>query len=116
MIYLYAFLFSGFVCAISQIVIEKTKLTPGHINTSLVIIGCILSGFKIYDYFIDCFSAGATILIVNFGHLLVSGASEGYRVFGFIGLFKGLFTYASAGISVAIVSAFVISLFFKIKN
>ena len=45
--YIYAFLFCGFVCALSQIVIEKTRLTPGHINTGLVIIGCILSGFKI---------------------------------------------------------------------
>ena len=116
MIYLYAFLFSGFVCALSQIVIEKTRLTPGHINTSLVIIGCILSGFKIYDRIIDFFSSGATILIVNFGHLLVSGASEGFDTYGILGLFKGVLVNASAGISVAIVSAFIISLFFKIKN
>jgi len=114
--YLYAFLFSGFVCAVSQIVIEKTKLTPGHINTSLVIIGTILSGFKIYDKFIDIFSSGATILIVNFGHLLASGASEGYNTYGFIGLFKGVLQNASAGISIAIVSAFIVTLFCKIKN
>ena len=53
MIYLYSFLFCGFVCAISQYVLEKSKLTPGHINTSLVIIGCILSGFGIYDKLIN---------------------------------------------------------------
>ena len=116
MIYLYAFLFSGFVCALSQIVIEKTKLTPGHINTSLVIIGCILSGFKIYDKLIDYCGAGATVLIVNFGHLLVSGASEGYNTYGFIGLFKGVLLNASSGLSIAILSAFIISLIFKIKN
>ena len=116
MIYLYSFLFSGFVCAISQIVIEKTKLTPGHINTILVIIGCILSGFKIYDKCINYFSAGATVLIVNFGHLLVSGASEGYDTFGPIGLFKGILVNSSAGISVAVVSAFIVAMFFKIKN
>lgn len=114
--YLSSFLFSGFVCAISQIVIEKTKLTPGHINTFLVILGCGLSGFKIYDKFIDWFSSGATVLIVNFGHLLVTGASEGYNTYGFIGLFKGILVNASAGISVAILSAFIVALLFKIKN
>ena len=116
MIYLYAFLFSGLVCAISQIIIEKTKLTPGHINTALVIVGCLLAGFKIYDKLISVFSSGATVLISNFGHLLVSGASEGYNTSGFIGLFKGILTNASAGISVAVVCAFIVSLLFKIKN
>ena len=116
MIYLYSFLFCGSVCAISQYALEKTKLTPGHINTSLVIIGCFLSGFKIYDKLIDIFHAGATVPIMNFGHLLVSGASELYDKFGFIGLFKGIFQNAGAGISIAIVCAFIISLFFKIKH
>ena len=116
MIYLYSFLFSGFVCALSQVFIEKTKLTPGHINTTLVIIGCMLSGFKIYDKLIDMFSSGATVLIINFGHLLASGASEGYNTYGVIGLFKGVLSNASSGISIAIVSAFIITLFCKIKN
>ncbi len=47
--YVMSFVFCGFVCAIAQFVLEKTKWTPGHMNTLLVIIGCILSGFKIYD-------------------------------------------------------------------
>ena len=85
-------------------------------NTILVIVGCVLSGFKIYDKLIDYYGVGATTPIVNFGHLLVSGASEGYDSFGFIGLFKGVLTNASAGISIAIVSAFVVAIAFKIKN
>ena len=90
MSYLYAFLFCGFVCGLSQFFLEKTKLTPGHINTSLVIIGCVLSGFKIYDVLVDKFSAGAVVPIMNFGHLLVSGASDGFKSSGVIGLFKGV--------------------------
>jgi hypothetical protein len=53
---------------------------------------------------------------MNFGHLLVVGASEGFNNYGFIGLFKGVLTNASAGISIAIVVSFIISMFFKIKN
>ena len=116
MIYFYSFLFCGGVCAISQYVLEKTKLTPGHINTLLVIVGSILSGFKIYDRLIETFHAGASVPIMNFGHLLVSGSSEMFLKHGFIGLFKGIFQNAGSGISIAIVCAFIISLFFKIKH
>ncbi len=116
MIYLKVFIFCGLVCAISQFVLEKTKLTPGHINTSLVIIGCALSGFKIYDIFLDKFEAGASVLIVNFGHLLVTGAAELYEKFGFIGLFKGIFQNAGAGLSVAILTSFIVSIFSKVKH
>ena len=116
MIYLLSFLYCGFVCGISEYFLEKTKLTPGHINTSLVIIGCALSGFKIYDKLIELFHAGATVPIMNFGQLLVSGASEGYLSFGLLGLFKGVLAGSSAGISIAVISAFIVTLLFKIKN
>lgn len=116
MIYLLSFLCCGTICAISQYALEKTKLTPGHINTSLVIVGCVLSGFGIYDKLIDKFQAGATVPIMNFGHLLVTGAASGFEQSGFIGLFKGIFVNASAGISIAIVFAFLISLICKIRN
>ncbi len=116
MIYLKSFIFCGIVCAISQYVLEKSKLTPGHINTGLVIVGCILSGFGIYDKLVDMFHAGATVPIINFGHLLVTGASEGYDTYGFVGLFKGIFTNAGAGIAFAIVCAFIISLFCKVRH
>ena len=98
------------------VVIERTKLTPGHMNTILVIVGCILSGFKIYDKILDTFKSGASILIVNFGHLLVMGASKGYDSSGFIGLFKGVFSFCGAGISFAIICAFTVSIICKIKN
>ena len=116
MIYLKSFIFCGIICAISQYFLEKSKLTPGHINTALVIIGSILSGFGIYDKFIDNFEAGATIPIMNFGHLLVTGASSGYNIYGFTGLFKGIFENAGAGISFAIVCAFITALLFKVKH
>ena len=116
MIYLKSFIFCGIVCAISQYVLEKSKLTPGHINTGLVIVGCILSSFGIYDKLVDMFHAGATVPIINFGHLLVTGASEGYDTYGFVGLFKGIFTNAGAGIAFAIVCAFIISLFCKVRH
>ena len=114
--YIMSFLFCGFVCMISEFFLEKSKLTPGHINTSLVIIGSVLSGFGLYDKLIELFHAGATVPIMNFGHTLVTGASSGFDQYGFIGLFKGIFTNAGSGISIAIVCAFIVSQLFKIQN
>ena len=114
--YILSFIWCGLICMISQYILEKSKLTPGHINTMLVIVGCLLSGFGIYDKIIEHFFSGATVPIMNFGHLIVSGVAEGYKSYGLIGLFKGAFTNAGAGISIAILSAFIISLFFKIRN
>lgn len=114
--YLYAFISCGLVCAISQYILEKTKFTPGHMNTILVVAGCILSGFGLYDKIIALCGAGATVPIINFGHLLVTGASEGYKMSGIVGLFKGIYLNAGAGISVAIVSAFVVAILFKVKD
>ena len=114
--YFMSFIFCGFVCMISEFFLEKSNLTPGHINTTLVIIGSILSGFGIYDKLIKWFYAGPTVLIMNFGYSLVTGASDGFNEFGFIGLFKGILTNAGTGISITVVSAFIISQLFKIQN
>lgn len=116
MIYFLSFIFCGFICSISQFILEKSKLTPGHINTLLVIIGCFLTGFGIYDKLIEIFHAGASVPIMNFGYLLVTGASDGFNSSGVLGLFKGIFTNCGAGISIAIVSSFIVTLLFKVKH
>ncbi len=114
--YLKAFLFCGIVCAISQLVLEKTKWTPGHINTLLVIIGCLLSGLGIYDKLLSIFGGGASVPIINFGHLLVIGACEGYKESGLMGLFQGVLVNASGGVSFAVFCAFLNTLLFKVKD
>jgi len=114
--YILAFIFCGLVCGISQIALEKTKLTPGHIITTLVIIGCMLSGFGIYDKLIGVFNAGATVPIMNFGHTLVLGAYEGFKVEGILGLFRGVLVNSSGVLSVAIFSAFIVAILFKPKH
>lgn len=116
MIYVNAFIFCGLVCLIGQIILEETKLTPGHLNTILVVIGCIFSGCGIYDKFILCAGAGATVPITNFGNLLVNGALQGYYSEGFIGLLKGLLVNASAGLSFTIIISFIVAILFKSKN
>ena len=104
--YVLSFLFCGFVCAVAQLIYEYTKLTPGHITCSFVVLGALLDLFHIYDRLIKIFHAGAMLPITSFGHSLM-------RVFG---LAMGMFDLTAAGISSAILFAFIIALFFKPKS
>ena len=76
--YILAFFFSGIVCAIGQIILDNTKLTPGHITSIFTVIGAFLSFLGWYDYLITKFGAGATVIISNFGHMLYSSTLQGY--------------------------------------
>lgn len=39
MLLINSFLFCGFICMISQIIFDNSKLTPGHITSILVVLG-----------------------------------------------------------------------------
>lgn len=56
--YVLSFLFCGFVCVIAQLIYEYTKLTPGHITCSFVVLGALLDLFHIYDRLIKSFMQG----------------------------------------------------------
>ena len=114
--YLLAFLFAGFACAIAQIILDNTKLTPGHITSIYTVVGAFLSFIGVYDKLVDKFGAGATTLISNFGHMLYQGGIEGYHSEGILGIFTGLLTKSSAAITGAIVFAFLVSLVCKSKD
>lgn len=114
--YIYAFLFCGFVCMISQLILDNTKLTPGHVTSLFVIIGAALDLAGIYDKIMLYAGAGAIIPITSFGHLLIHGAMDATSENGIMGLALGIFDLTSAGISIAVVSAFILALFFKPKH
>ena len=116
MIYLNAFIFAGIVCLIGQIILDNTKLTPGHITTMFVVVGAFLDIFSIYDKFVLWAGGGALVPITSFGHLLIHGAIEKANEFGLIGLAMGMFDLTSSGIISAIVFSFLLSLIFKPKD
>ena len=116
MIYLNSFLFCGFVCMVSQIILDNTKLTPAHVTSLFVVIGAFLDLFGIYDKIMLYCGAGAIVPITSFGHLLVHGAMDVALDLGPLGLGLGIFNLTSAGISIAIVMAFILALIFKPKH
>ncbi len=114
--YFWAFVIGGLLCAIGQILIDYTKLTPARILVSYVVIGVLLSGLNIYQPIVDLAGSGASVPLTGFGHLLAKGVREAIDEKGFIGIFTGGLTASSAGIAVALFSGLIVSLFFKSKD
>lgn len=116
MIYINAFILCGLICALGQLLLDNTNLTPGHLNAILVVIGAFLSFLGLYEVMLDWAGAGASVPITNFGHLLFKGAYEGFLSDGVTGLLKGILSTSSGGLSVAIIMAFLVAIFSKPKH
>ena len=116
MMYLYSFFFCGFICLIGQVILDNTKLTPGHITSLFVVIGSFLDVFNIYDKIVQYVGGGALVPITSFGHLLIHGAMAKAMDVGVIGISMGLFDFTASGITSAIFFAFIFSLFFRPKD
>ncbi len=116
MLLINSFLFCGIVCMIAQVILDNTKLTPGHITSIFVVIGAALDSFGIYDWIIKTVGGGALLPITSFGHSLVHGALAATNSHGFVGLLMGMFDLTATGITTAIIFSFVFSLIFKPKN
>jgi stage V sporulation protein AE len=111
--YLKAFLCGGVLCAIGQVLIDKTKLTPARILTGYVVAGVILSALGLYQPLVDWAGAGATVPLTGFGHTLAKGVKKAIGEKGWLGIFTGGFTAAAGGVSAAVVFAVLMALIFK---
>ena len=110
-----AFLVGGTICALVQILMEKTKLLPGRIMVLLVCLGTVLGFFGIYEPFAEFAGAGANVPLLGFGNVLWKGMQEAIDQDGFLGIFRGGFTASAAGICAALVFGYLASLIFKPK-
>ena len=113
--YLFAFLIGGALCAIAQILIDKTKLTPARILVLYVVAGVILTGIGLYQPLVDLAGAGATVPLTGFGYALAKGVEETFRDNGPVGILTGGLSATAGGIAAAIVFAWIAALIFKGK-
>ena len=116
MLFINSFLICGFVCMISQIILDNTKLTPGHITSILVVVGALLDSFSFYDYIIKVVGGGAMVPITSFGHSLIHGALAKANSLGVVGILMGMFDLTATGITAAIIFSFIFALIFKPRN
>ena len=113
--YLKAFVVGGIICAIVQILMEKTKLMPGRIMVMLVCTGALLGAVGIYGPFSKWAGAGANVPLLGFGNVLWKGVKEAVDREGFIGLFKGGFKACAVGVSAALIFSYIAALITKPK-
>lgn len=113
---IYAFLFSGFVCLLGEVIINNTKLTPGHVTSLFSVVGAILAFFGIYKRLIKRFEMGAIVLISNFGNSLYEAGLKGYYDNKIIGLLSNLLSKSSLVISSTIIFSFIFTCLFNSKD
>lgn len=114
--FIYAFLVGGGICAIGQLLMDGAKLPPANVMVTLVIAGAVLDGLGWYDPLIRLAGGGATVPITSFGNALVHGALAEAQKHGWIGLITGIFEVTSAGVSAAIIFAWIAAVVAKPKG
>lgn len=113
--YINAFWVGGLICALVQILMEKTKMLPGRIMVLLVCLGAVLGALQIYQPFIEFAGAGASVPLPGFGNTLWKGVKEEVDENGFIGIFMGGFKASAVGISAALIFSYIASIIFQPK-
>lgn len=116
MMFLKAFLVGGLLCVIGQVIIDKTKLTPGRVLVGYVIAGVVLGAIGLYGPLKEWAGAGATVPLTGFGNLLAEGTRKAVEEKGLIGALSGPFTAGSVGIMAAVISGLIVSFFAKPKS
>jgi len=114
--YFWAFVVGGAICAVGQVLIDYTKMTPARILVSFVVLGVVLGAFGIYQPLVEFAGGGATVPLIGFGNLIAKGTLEAVREKGLLGVLSGGLTSAAAGISAAVFFGLVVAVMFKSKE
>ncbi|MBZ4670922.1 MAG: stage sporulation protein [Clostridiales bacterium] len=114
--YLKAFLVGGLLCAIGQVLIDYTKLTPARILVAYVVSGTILGALGLYKPLVDFAGGGASVPLTGFGYLLSEGVKKAVDEKGLLGIFTGGLSSTAGGITAAMVFGLVVALIFKSKD
>ena len=94
--YINAFWVGGAICALVQILLDRTKLMPGRVMVLLVCTGAVLGFLGIYQPFAEFAGGGASVPLLGFGNTLWNGVKEAVEEEGFIGIFLGGFSMGAA--------------------
>ncbi len=116
MIFLKAFLVGGLICAIGQILMDTTKLTPARILVAFVVSGVVLGALGLYEPLVEWAGSGAAVPLTGFGYTLAKGTKQAIEEEGLLGALTGPLSSGAAGISAAVFCGLIISMFAKPKE
>ena len=113
--YVKAFAVGGAICALAQILLDRTKLTPARILVAYVTLGVLFGALGLYKPLVDLAGAGATVPLTGFGYNISRGVREAVDSIGLLGALTGPLTAAAGGTAAALVFGFICALIFKAK-
>lgn len=113
--YLNAFLCGGVLCAVGQVLLDQTKLTPARILVCYVTAGVLLGGLGLYAPLVEWAGAGATVPLTGFGFTLAKGVQKAVSQHGLLGALTGGISATAGGITAAIFFGFLVALLFRAK-
>ena len=111
--YVNAFLCGGLLCAVGQIIIDKTNLTPARILVGYVVTGVLLQAVGLYQHLVDWAGAGATVPLTGFGYTLAKGVEKAVAEEGLLGALTGGLTATAGGITAAVLFSLIAALIFR---
>ena len=114
--YLNAFLCGGLLCAVGQIILDRTNLTPARILTGYVVAGVFLQAVGVYQYMVDWGGAGATVPLTGFGYSLAKGVAGAVAEKGLLGVIAGGLAATSGGIAAAVVFGLLMAILCRPKE
>ena len=112
----WAFVIGGAFCAIAQILIDKTAMTPARILVLYVVLGVVLGAIGVYAPLVEFAGAGATVPLTGFGYVVSEGVKKAVDEKGFLGIFTGSLTAAAGGTGAALVFGSLMALLFKSRR
>ena len=110
------FVGGGLLSVIAQLLIDLTRLTPARILVSYVCLGVLLYALGAYEPLFEIFGCGVSTPLIGFGAAIGKGVKEAVGEKGLLGAFSGGLSATAAGITVALFSGLVLSLFTKGKS
>ena len=113
MMYLKAFLVGGLICALSQILIDRTRLTPARILSAYVVLGVALTATGLWGPVVEFAGAGATVPLLGFGYTMAEGVKTAVEEQGLLGAFTGGLTASAGGIAAAVFFSLLAAMFFQ---
>ncbi len=113
MMLLKAFLVGGAICALSQVLIDRTRLTPARILSAYVVLGVVLGGLGLWKPVVEFAGCGATVPLLGFGYTMAEGVKKAVAESGLLGAFTGGLTAAAGGIAAAVTLSLLAALVFS---
>ena len=106
----------GGLCALGQLLINKTEMSSARILVTFMLLGLVLEVAGVFDAIKEFASSGVTVPITGFGSAIAKGALEGGRESGLLGAVSGGLKAAAPGVSAVILFGFLFALVFRSRS